>query len=216
MRFAMEEIIPAFTAHSGIECAMTVSSSGKLTAQIIAGAPYDVFVSADMKYVDTLHRLGLAESPKVYAYGRLVLWSASDGRAATLDALSDVIYRHIAVANPHNAPYGRAAVSALRQAGIYGEVEDRLVFGESISQVNQFIKSGSVDAGFTSLSTSRSERATQHGHWAVVPAHYYEPIAQGIAVLLRDSTRTERARSFRDFLVSPEATTILDKFGYTW
>jgi len=146
MQFAMEELITAFTDKTGIPCTMVVSSSGKLTAQIIAGAPYDIFVAADMKYPQEIYEKGLAQRPpKIYAYGTLVLWSLLDEVIPSLPILEENIINHIAIANPKTAPYGKAAKMILEEKGIYNTLEEKLVFGESIAQTNQFILSKAVE-----------------------------------------------------------------------
>ena len=216
LRFAMEEIAAAYTGQTDIPCEMTVSSSGKLTAQIIAGAPYDVFLSADMKYPDTLHLLGLTDGkPAVYAYGSLVVWSGKTDSLTSLHDLTGPLIRHVALANPRNAPYGYAAEQVLRKAGIYDRIASKLVFGESISQVNQFVMSGAVQAGFTSRSTVLAGRIGNYGSWFEVPDSLYDPIVQGVALLPRHPEKAQAREAFRNFLFSEEGTAILDKFGYT-
>jgi molybdate transport system substrate-binding protein len=131
-----------------------VSSSGKLTAQIRSGAPFEVFLSADTKYPDELHKAGFAaQAPKVYAYGSLVLWSREKrDLPQNLRFLTGPQIARIAVANPKLAPYGEAAVQALTYYKLYPKVEKKLVFGESIAQVNQYVLSGAAPVGFTAKS----------------------------------------------------------------
>ena len=153
MQFAMEDMIRAFEVAADISCELVVSSSGKLTAQIHEGAPFDILISADMKYPEDLYRAGLTETPpQVYAYGKLVLWSLQDSLELSLQALKSPNVRHVALANPETAPYGKAALEVLQYHGIYEEVREKLVFGESIAQTNQFIISKAAEAGFTAMS----------------------------------------------------------------
>ncbi len=214
-QFAMEELITAFTAQTGIPCHLVTSSSGKLTAQILEGAPYDLLVSADMKYPGQLYEqkrtLG---PPRVYAYGTLVLWSLREDLEPALTALKADEVRYIALANPKTAPYGIAAMEVLRHEAMDSVLKDKLVFGESIGQVNQFISSGSADIAFTAMSVVTAPRFEQNGRWAAVDTSLYSPMAQGVVVIAREDGNREEARLFSDFLVSERARKILLKYGY--
>ena len=215
MQFAMEEIAIAFTEETGLPCDLIVGSSGKLTAQIVEGAPFDVLVSADMKYPQSLRERGLAETdPEVYAYGSLVLWTLNDTLDLSLSLLKENEIRHIAVANPKTAPYGRAAEEVLRHHGIYEAVKDKLVFGESIAQTNQFITSGAAEAGFTALSVVLSPQMQGRGQWITPDPASYQPISQGMVVIFRDGNSNKNGIAFRDFVFSDRAREILAKFGY--
>jgi molybdate transport system substrate-binding protein len=215
MQFAMEEIAMAFTEETGVPCDLIIGSSGKLTAQIVEGAPFDVLVSADMKYPESLREKGLAESdPAVYAYGSLVLWTLEDSLELSLTALKNEEVRHIALANPKTAPYGVAAEDVLRHYGLYDAVKEKLVFGESIAQTNQFITSGAAEAGFTALSVVLSPQMQGKGRWITPDPAAYQPIAQGMVVVRREGENTENGMAFRDFVFSVRAREILAKFGY--
>ncbi len=212
MQFAMEEIAESFTEESGIECELIVSSSGKLTAQLVEGAPYDIFVSADMKYPQLLEDRNLvASEPIIYAYGKLVLMTMKDDLTPTLDSLGSYVIRHIAMANPENAPYGRAAMQVLKNLGLDKELKDKLVFGESISQTNQFIMTEAAEFGFTSMSSVKSIAMKENGNWVEIDKELYEPIEQGL-VMLNDS---EVSREFVRFLTSGKGREILVKYGYS-
>src|SRR5665213_3535065 len=124
MRFAMQEISKAFTNKTGIVCNLVISSSGKLMAQIKEGAPYDLFISADMKYPNELFKAGFASAqPKIYAYGKLVMWSMINGLKPSFDMLKNSKIIHIAIADPKTAPYGEAATEALKHYGIYESIK---------------------------------------------------------------------------------------------
>ncbi|GAA4275127.1 molybdate ABC transporter substrate-binding protein [Aquimarina gracilis] len=214
MHIAMKEITMAFTKQTGIDCDVVVSSSGKLTAQIKEGAPYDVFVSADMKYPEALYKDGhTTEKPKIYGYGKLVLWSINEHIKPDIISLIDNSIEHIAVANPKTAPYGEAAISVLNNAYIYDKISDKLVFGESISQTNQFIVSGAAQVGFTAKSMVLSPQMKEKGQWIEIDQTLYTPIAQAAVIVKKDSTSIA-AKKFYTFLFSEESKEILENFGY--
>ena len=213
-QFAIKELVDTFTNQTNIECDIIVSSSGKLTAQISEGAPYDLLISADMKYPESLHKKGKTLAPpRVYAYGKLVLWSKKKNDNLTIQSLQNQGIRHIALANPKTAPYGAAALETLQKQGIYEKVKDKLVYGESISQVNQFVYSGTAEVGFTAMSVVLSPRMKDEGIWEEIEAENHAPIAQGSALINRKDAHPEAVR-FYEFLFSPKAKKILQKYGY--
>lgn len=216
MQFAMEELTQAFLEETGIRCELVVSSSGKLTAQIKQGAPFDVFVSANMKYPEEVQNSGLAAAPpKVYAYGKLVLWSMKEDVEPSLETLAGPGIRKIALANPKTAPYGMAAIDVLRNLKLLESLEPRLVYGESIAQTNQFVITRAVDLGFTALSVVRSPKLQEKGRWIDVDSKLYNPIRQGVVVVQREKAPPESAMRFYDFLSSDKARRILEQFGYS-
>ena len=213
-QFVTQALKKVFTQETGIKTTLIVSSSGKLTAQIRQGAPFDVFLSADMKYPENLYKDGrTADKPKVYAYGKLVLWTLgkmdlSNGiQSVTKDGITK-----IAIANPQTAPYGVAAVEALKKAGLYDKVKPELVYGESISQVNQYLLSGAVDIAMTAKSVVLSPKMKNTGHWQEVDHNLYEPIAQG--VIITKTAHMKAAGKFYKFLFSKKAQVIFEKYGY--
>ena len=214
-QFVMEQLKTAFQKKTGIEVESIVNSSGKLTTQIQQGAPYDVFLSADMDYPQMLHKAGLTfAAPIVYAYGSLVLWTAGDlPVSADLKILSDPAVRHVAIANPATAPYGEAAVAFLKYKKILAQVQPKVVYGESIAQVNQYILTGAAEIGFTAKSVVLDPSLSKRGHWVDLPTKGYSPIAQGVVVLKR-TTLSNEAQQFVQFLRSREARHILQQFGY--
>ena len=205
----------SFSERTGIECELIIGSSGKLTAQITEGAPYDVFVSANLKYPETVFENGFAdEPPRVYALGKLVLWSVKKDIKPSLESLKEPSVKHIALANPKTAPYGQAAVEVLKHFEIFDAVNDKLVYGESIAQTNQFIISKSAEVGFTAMSVVRSPQMKNEGFWKEIDPKYYAPIEQGIVVIQRKNRDISKAQQFRDFLFSTTAKQILKDFGY--
>jgi len=215
IQFALKDLIAEFEAESGISCNSVISSSGKITAQIQQGAPYDIFVSANLKYPRELYEKGYALAPpRVYAEGKLVLWSLRKGYKPTLEGLKSDSIKRIAVANPKTAPYGEAAIGVLQKHQLYQEVRDKIVFGESISQINQFITTGAVQVGFTSKSTVLSPKIRNMGNWTEVDEGSYEKITQGAVIIKRDNQDTVSCLRFYKFLFSPKAKMILEGYGY--
>ncbi len=215
VQFAMQELIAEFQNETGIPCETVLSSSGKLTAQIREGAPFHVFVSADMTYPEDLFKNGLTTGPpEVYAYGKLVLWTLRSDLDPTPERLTQDDVRHIAIANPKTAPYGSAAVEAMRHFGIFEKTEPKLVYGESISQTNQFIISKTADAGFTAKSVVLSPEIKTQGRWVEIDQTAYTPIAQGAVVIQRNGEVKAEAMEFYRFLFSEKAKQTLQAYGY--
>ncbi len=216
MQFAMKALTHTFAKEAGIECDLVISSSGKLTAQIKEGAPYDLFISADMKYPDVLYKAGLAiQKPEVYAYGKLVLWSMDSSIKPSLSILKSNRIKHIASANPKTAPYGVATIQVLKRDGLFNSVKSKLVYGESISQTNQFIISRSAQVGFTAKSVVLSPEMKGQGNWIELDPESYSPIAQGVIIIKRTQKEEANAQKFYNFLFSQEAKEILKNFGYS-
>ncbi|TAI47769.1 molybdate ABC transporter substrate-binding protein [Flagellimonas allohymeniacidonis] len=214
MQFASAEIAQSFSEKTGIPFELVVGSSGKLTAQIREGAPFDIFLSANMKYPEELYATGHTKNkPKIYAYGKLVLWTMVDDLEPSLQLLQTDMVSHIAIANPNIAPYGKAAMEVLEGFEILNEVESKLVFAESIAQANQFVISKSAEMGFTSKSVVISPQIRGKGHWIEVNESSYTPIAQG-AVILKQRGKILVAQKFFDYLYSKEAQNILHAHGY--
>lgn len=204
------------TSRTGID--VSYGSSGNFVAQIQNGAPFDLFFSADVDYAKKLEQAGRAVPGSLYAYatGRIVLWAAR-GKAIDFgqepwEALKSTAVHRIAIANPEHAPYGRAAVAALKSAGIYDLVQGKLVFGENISQAAQFVQSGNAEVGVIALSLALSPAMAQGQRWEI-PEQMYPPIVQAM-VQLPGACPPERAREFAEFIKSGEAKQILHQFGF--
>ncbi|MFD1140402.1 molybdate ABC transporter substrate-binding protein [Larkinella insperata] len=210
-QFVMEKLQAGFKKKTGLEIEPIVNSSGKLTTQIQNGAPFDVFLSADMEYPAAVDKAGMAATkPKIYAYGLLVLWTRADiDPAPGIAVLNDKRIHKIAVANPRMAPYGAAAVAVMAQQKRLDILQPKIVYGESIAQVNQYLISGAVEAGFTAKSVVLEPSMQGRGRWANVKGA--APIAQGV-VLLKGAKA--HARQFYDYLFSPEARAIFRRYGY--
>ena len=218
MQYAMNELKVQFEKETGITLELIFGSSGKLTQQIEEGAPYDVFVSADINYPAELYsKKFAADSPKVYAKGLLVLWTIrTDVKPSSdLQFLSGDNIKKIALANPKTAPYGQAAEETLKHYKLYDQVKNKLVYGESISQTNQFILTQSADVGFTAKSVVLSDEMKDKGRWIDVDSKAYNPISQAAVVLTHGEENTkEAAEKFYNFLYSSSAKEIYKKFGY--
>jgi len=218
MQYTIKELIAEFNKTDKTKIEVITGASGNLTQQIMGGAPFDIFISADRKYPQELADKGFtAEAPKVYAQGQLVLWSARPGIGPKSDLqllLSDSIKR-IAIAIPETAPYGHAAVSLLEKYGLYDKVQSKLVRGESITQTSQFIAMQNADIGFTAKAIVVSGEMEGKGKWVELNGDDYPAIEQS-AVLLKHAqqgSETE-ARKFYNFLYSAEAKAIYQKSGY--
>jgi len=215
LQFAIQDLVDDFSERSGVDCEIIVSSSGKLTAQIIEGAPFDLLLSADMKYPQELFKRGFTLfQPDTYAYGNLILWTLHDDVLPELQTLTSDQISYIAIGNPKTAPYGVSALEVIRRIGIEESIRNKLVYGESISQTNQFIISKSVDLGFTSKSVVVSSRMKDRGLWMEIDKNLYSPMAQGMVVLKSREAFQSKAIQFRDYILSSEGKEILHKFGY--
>ena len=218
MQFAIREIARAFEASSGIPVNITIGASGMLTAQIFHGAGYDLFLSADMRYPDTLFAAGRgASAPRVYAQGELLFWTRhTDGPAdSLLSSLCSPKIVRIAVANPRIAPYGAATVQAFKRSGHEACAAGKQVFGRNISQVLHIMKSGAVDAAITAKSLMAPPGVPPiAGRWVPVAGHLYDPVDQGVLLIKKDTPPTEAAQQFYTFLFSPASRTILKRQGY--
>ena len=217
VQFTLEDLKAEFTKETGINVKTVIGSSGKLTSQIENDAPFDVFLSADMKYPTNIYKDGFSSKPpQVYAYGVLVLWTMRDmDLSKGMYALSDPTVTKIALANPDLAPYGREAVNALKSYKLYDKLQKELVLGESISQTSQFITTGAADIGFSAESVALSANMKGKGKWVEVAPQAYKPIAQGMIVLkYGQQNNAKEAKAFYDFLYSTPAQEILKRYGY--
>lgn len=199
-------LLTEFQQQTGIHSEASYQSSATLAAQIIDGAPFDLFLAADTSFPQRVIDGGRAEesAPIPYARGTLVLWARNDSglRTLSLDTLRDPAVKTIAIANPDHAPYGRAALAALQQAGVYDALRPKLVIAENIAQAAQYADSGNAQAGFLSLTSALTPRLQASGHFARVPAEDSPPIVQG-AIIVRNSPGTAAAHRFLDFLAQP-------------
>jgi molybdate transport system substrate-binding protein len=197
----LQAVLPAIAAQfekdTGQNVTLTFGSSGNFYAQIQNGAPFDVFMSADIDYPKRLEREGLAERLSEYATGHIVVWTRKDS----------------GIANPAHAPYGRAAVAALRHEQLYDRVKSKFVLGENISQTAQFAQSGNAEVGIVALSLALGPALKNAGTYVAIPADFHPPIEQAAVVVAR-SPRKDLARQFVDALKQPAIVKLLESYGF--
>jgi molybdate transport system substrate-binding protein len=218
LQFALKDIAIQFEHETGHKVEITFGSSGNFFSQLQNGAPFDVFFSADIEYPKRLQQNNLTEpnSLREYAVGRIVIWVPADSKINLIerkwDALLDPSVQKIAIANPEHAPYGRAAVDALKRAGIYDKVQSKLVYGENISQAAQFVQSGNAQAGLIALSLAVSPAMNDGQRWGV-PVDQYAPVQQA-AVILKAARDKDAARAFLAFVSSESGQRTLASYGF--
>jgi molybdate transport system substrate-binding protein len=204
-----------FKQKTGITIEPIVGSSGNLTQQIKNGAPYDVFLSADMGFPETLFKDGFSsKKPVVYAQGSLIICSNQDIDLANWDKLlnTDKV-KKIAVANPKIAPYGKAAEETLQQKGIFTSIQSKIVYGESISQVNTYVTTGVVEIGFTTQALVKDPANKTQLYWKEIDPKTYAPIEQGMVLLKRADANAD-AEKFYQYILSSAAKDIFKQYGY--
>ncbi|MGB9146918.1 MAG: molybdate ABC transporter substrate-binding protein [Acidobacteriaceae bacterium] len=209
-------LISAFQQQTGVVVEASYKSSATLATEIISGAPFDLFLAADLSFPQRVIDAGKAEEakPLPYARGTLVLWTRNDSGVKTLsmDALQSPAVRSIAIANAQHAPYGRAAQAALEHEHLLDTLRPKLVIAENIAQAAQYADSGNAQVGFISLTAAVTPRLEADGHFVRVPAGDYPPILQG-AVVVRDSANVAAARKFLEFLRTPAIGRMLAERG---
>jgi len=223
-------VLEKFHQATGITADATYQASAALTTQIQNGAPFDVFLSADLGYPKRLIDASLADTagllnsngfsdsstPITYARGTLVLWTRNDGKFAkpTLDTLKNPALRRLAIANPDRAPYGKAAMAAIASLKLTETLKPKFVTAENISQTAQFAESGNADAGLISLTSAKTAHLVAIGSYFVIPQDLYPPIEQG-AVLITKSAQRQNAHEFLEFLLSAPIQQLLAQSGLT-
>lgn len=219
LQFALQDVTERFEKETGNRVQLAFGSSGNFFTQIQNGAPFDLFFSADVEYPQKLEAAGLAEPGTLYQYaeGKLVLWVPKNSTldlSLGLPLLLDPKIKKIAIANPAHAPYGRAAVAALRHEGIYDKVADRLVLGENISQTASFVVSGAADVGLVALSLALAPTLKDEGRYTELPANDYPPIRQGV-IVLKSSKQKQAAQQFLAYMKTPAVINLLKRYGFS-
>jgi molybdate transport system substrate-binding protein len=220
LRFALDELIGIYTSSvAKVAIRATYGSSGTLYTQILNGAPFDLFLSADVDYPRRLAQAGKTDPGTEFTYGigRLVVWvpasSALDIDRFGLRIVGDPRVAHVAIANPLHAPYGRAAEAAMQAVQVYGAARSKLVLGENVSQAMQFVQSGAADVGIVALSLAVAPPAKEAGRFVRVPLELYPRLEQTGVVLASQSA--EPARAFRSYLLGDAAQSVLERYGFS-
>ncbi|MBK1736293.1 molybdate ABC transporter substrate-binding protein [Halorhodospira abdelmalekii] len=216
LRFAMDEILETYReAHPEREIEVVYGSSGRFRAQIENGAPFDLYFSADIEYPRLLKERGFAASEVIpYATGRIVLWSNTvDASELTLEDLARPEFRRIAIANPRHAPYGQRAEEALRAAGLWEELEPRLVFGENISHALRLVESGAAQIGVVALSLALNPRIADQQPYHLIDDALHQPLKQGF-IITRRAADNETAGHFAEYMSEPSSREVMRTYGF--
>lgn len=211
---AMEEIARQFRdVHPAVDLTISYGSSGKISTQIIHGAPFDLFFSADTDYPQALLDQGQAGSDvRPYAEGKLVLWQRGASKPR-LERLTEPAIARLAMANPRHAPYGQRARDILKRLNLWDSIQDKLVFGENVAQAAQFIQSGAAELGFIPLSIALSPVMQRYGSYTLISNELQDPLVHGY-VFTRRGKDNPAAALFAEFVESAEAQAILGRHGF--
>lgn len=215
LRYALDDIVNLYReAHPDAAIEVIYGSSGKMTTQIINGAPYDIFFSADIAFPEKLKQKGLTTTePAVYAIGRIVLWSNTLNAASlTLEDLTSDAINRIAIAQPTHAPYGLRAKEAMQSAEVWGAVQNKLVFGENIAHAVQMAESGAAQVGIIALSLAKFPELAKHDHY-LIDDTLHNPLTQGYVVTRRGGNKPD-ALAFAGFMATDKAHDIMTRYGF--
>jgi molybdate transport system substrate-binding protein len=207
---AMKEIAKSFEKSSGHKALVSYGSTGKLYAQILHDAPFEVFLAADQKRPRLLEQKQLADRRFTYAIGKLALWSSDTQREVSAEALKKNDFDRLALTNPKTAPYGAAAVTVMQRLELYETLRPKLVQGDNVTQTYQFVATGSAQMGFVALAQTVLDNS---GSSWEIPSELYEPIRQD-AVLLTKGKENRAAIAFLEYLNSEAAHAIIQRYGY--
>jgi len=216
LKYILDSLVVIFNRqHPQTRATVVYGSSGKFYEQLSHGAPFDLFFSADSEYPRRLQQAGLtAAAPQPYALGRLVLWSKKlNPSAQSMNTLLASQVKHVAIANPAHAPYGRKAEEVLRHYKLYDQVKPKLIFGENIGQTAQYAATGAADVGLLAYSLALSPELRRMGKFYLIPASAHTPLQQSYVVLKRASGNAT-AVAFAAFMASPVAKQALKKYGF--
>jgi molybdate transport system substrate-binding protein len=221
LQFALEDLSRQYrAAYPQVQTQIVYGSSGNFYAQIRNGAPFDLFLSADLEYPRQLAQQGLAapQSLFTYAVGRLAVWvpaqSPLDVARLQMKVFEDPAVKHVALANPAHAPYGKAAEAALRHSGVYDAIAGKIVLAENVAQTLQFVQSGAADVGVVALSLAVAPAVGSRGRYWEVPLDAYPRMWQGGAILTR-AQYSSAANAFRAYLTSAAGRQILQQYGFS-
>ena len=219
LQSAMEDITARFQKETGKTVKVIYGSSGNFLQQIQNGAPFDMFFSANQDYPKKLEADGLTEADSFYKYatGKIVVWVPNESKldiSTGLPSLTNSAVKKVAIANPAHAPYGKAAVAAMKSEDVYEKLAGRLVMGENISQTASFAQTGSVDAGIIALSLALSPNLKDKGRYAEIPIKDYPPIEQA-CVILKSSQHKDTAKAFLTFIKSSGVAELFRAYGFS-
>ncbi len=217
MRFALDALLPLFRVqHPSAKVQAVLGASGKLATQIRNGAPFDVFLSADIAFAQALHDEALASRPQPYAVGRLASWSLNPqlGKLPLLELLGHASVRRFAIANPAHAPYGMRAMEVLRALGMAEAMAPMLVLGDNVAQAAAFIESGAAQAGLVAHSLLLAPALQGKGAWQLVPEQMHSRLVQALT-LTRRGAEQPLAAAFVNFLLSPAGRAVLRQHGFS-
>lgn len=219
LKFAIEEVAAQFEKNTGQRLRLVFGSSGNFYSQILQGAPFHLFMSADEDFVFKLADAGkTVDRGRLYGYGRIGVMVPKGGPVKVdgafkdlAAALADGRLKKFAIASPEHAPYGMRAKEALQHAGLWQRIEPHLVIGENISQAAQFATSGSTQGGIIAYSLALAPQVARLGDFALIPESWHKPLAQRMVVLRH---APPAARAFYEYLSKPEAQAIMVKYGF--
>jgi molybdate transport system substrate-binding protein len=218
LQSVMQEIATRFQKETGKTVKPTYGSSGNFFQQIQNGAPFDMFFSANLDFPKKLDAAGLTETGSFYPYatGKIVIWVPNDSKldiSSGSSSLQNPAIKKIAIANPQHAPYGQAAVYAMKKENVYDQISDKFVLGENISQTASFVVSGAADAGIIALSLALAPSMKDKGRYVEIPAGDYPPIEQA-CVILKSSKQKETAQAFLNFIKTPGVAELFKSYGF--
>jgi len=217
LRFALDELLQPFrAAWPGLSVQVIYGASGRLAAQIRQGAPFDVFLSADLSFAQGLFDAGLTTGPpRRYALGALVSWStdAALGHLALAELVRAPQVQRLAIANPQHAPYGQRAVQALRSQGLLQAAQPKLVLGDNVAQATQFVESGAAQAGLVAHALVLAPQLQGRGAFTVLPAAWHAPLEQA-GVITRRAAEHPAASAFMAHLETPASRALLRRYGF--
>ncbi|MCC5965377.1 MAG: molybdate ABC transporter substrate-binding protein [Natronohydrobacter sp.] len=219
LQFAVEEIVAAFKAETGMAVRLSVGSTGNFARQIRQGAPFQIFMAADEQFITDLHSEGLTrDAGDLYALGRIVVMVPHES-ALTPDPELENLARMLAsgqitrfaIANPEHAPYGMRAREALMLKGIWDDLQPFMVLGENVSQAAQFALSGNAEGGIIAYSLALAPQVASQGSYALIPEDWHEPLRQRMALL---NTAGPVAEAFYAYMMAPAAREIMERYGF--
>ncbi len=218
LQFAMQDVTARFQKETGKSVKVIYGSSGNFFQQIQNGAPFDMFFSANLDYPKKLEAAGLTEPDTFYPYavGKIVIWVRNDSKldiSSGLASLQNPAINKIAIANPEHAPYGQAAVAAMKKENVYDKVSGKFVLGENISQTATFAISGSADVGIVALSLAVSPNMKDKGRYVEIPTSDYPAIEQA-CVILKSAPQKDSAKAFLNFVKTPAIGELFRSYGF--